>query len=177
MTENTPALTPDDKLVQTMIYTPQKLIWGQLVSKQAIRVSTWLQTDMAPDYFFMKDAQTLLVSPGQNIPPIKSQKLHIHTQQIIAYHVLPPVDESPFYDPNEPNRRMAAATASVGWFQFDCFVRLAELSEMATFLGAQKGEFFPIFDAAMHCPVLPAIKGIKTPFALVRQSEVTFAEK
>jgi hypothetical protein len=169
--------TSADKLVPTMIYTSQQIVWGQLSTKPAIRVSSWLQSDMAPDYFYLTDTQTLLLSPGNMIAPIKSNLIHLNTGQVLAYHILPPSNEAPYYDPNEPNRKMAPVTAAIGWCQFDCRVRLAEQSDLQTFLSAQKGDFLPIYDLEMKSPVMPSLKGIKAPFALVRQNAVSFYEK
>ncbi len=166
----------EEKLVPIMIYTPQKLIWGRLVTMQAIRVSNILQNEMAPDYFTLIDAQVLLFGAGQATQSLKFQMIQVATAQILAYHLLPPADESPYFDVNEPNRRMAHISALLGVFQFECSVRVAAQSELRTFLGAQKGDFLPVYDITMHCPLLPKLKPIKTPFMLLRQAQTAFGE-
>ena len=166
----------DEKLNSVMIYTPQKLIWGQLISKKAVRVSTWMQMGMAPTYMCMTDTQTMIFGAGQSTKTLKSSILHIQTRQIIAYHLLPPSSEAPYYDINEPNRKMAPATAFVGGFRFDCTIRMAQQSKLDIFLGVAKGDFLPIFDVLMSCPVMPSLKGIRAPFALVRQEAAMFTQ-
>lgn len=170
---NTPE--QDEKLVPTMIYTPQRLIWGQLNTKPVIRVSTWLQTDMAPKYLNLSDAQVLLLNGSSETKPFRCLDVYVETQQIIAYHILPPADESPYFDPNAPNRKMESVTALVGVFRFDCAIRLAEQSNLKNYLGVQKGSFLPVFDPIMSCPLLPSIKGIRSPFALLRQEAALFS--
>ena len=165
----------DEKLSSAMIYTPQKLIWGQLISKQAIRVSTWMQTGMAPTYISIADAQTMIFGAGQSTKTLQYSVLHVQTSQIIAYHLLPPASEAPYYDVNEPNRKMDPTTVFVGVFRFDCTMRIAQQSELSIYLGVAKGGFLPIFDILMSCPVMPSLKGIRTPFALVRQEAAIFA--
>lgn len=174
---STQAYTPtdDEKLIPVMIYTPQKLIWGQLIAKQAIRVSTWMQMGMAPTYMSVADAQTMIFGAGQSTKTLQSSVVHVQTRQIIAYHLLPPASEAPYYDINEPNRKMEPTTAFVGIFRFDCTIRIAQQSELSIYLGVAKGTFLPIFDVLMSCPVLPSLKGIRAPFALVRQDAAIFA--
>jgi len=175
MTTTSFAPGSDDKLTPTMIYTPQKMFWGQLMSKKVIRVSTWLQSDMAPKYIDLMDVQVMMFGAGQATKIFKFPIIHVETNQILAYHILPPTDESPYFDPDEPNRKMQAVTTIVGVFRFDCSIRIAEQSNLKNYLGVQKGDFLPIFDATMTCPLLPSIKGIQTPFVLVRQNAAFFA--
>jgi len=170
------ALTQDDKTTPIMIYTPQKLIWGNLISKQVIRVSTWLQSDMAPKYLSIADAQTLVFGAGSSTATLKFPILYIETNLIRAYHIMPPTDESPYYEENEPNRKMEPVTAMVGVFRLDGAIRMAVQSDIHTYLGVSKGDFLPIHDISMTCPVLPAIKGIRAPFGLIRQADAIFTQ-
>ena len=146
-----PELTPDDKLTPLMIYTNQSLIVGQALSKQAIRVSTWLRTDMAPKYLQIWEAQVLLLMGGQP-KTMKHNILHVQVDQILAYHIKPPDKDPPDYDPNEPNRRMAPTLALVGPFQFMGHTRISTQSELSSYLAAAKGAFLPLYDAEMSCP-------------------------
>ena len=171
---NTPG--PDKKLVPIMIYTPQKLIWGQLITKKMIRVSTWLQTEMASTYMDLVDTQILLFGAGREVRSMKFPILHIETHQVLAYHLLPPADESPYYNPDTPNRKMEFVTTVVGVFRFNCNLRIAEGSDIQAYLGVKKGDFLPIFNATMTCPLLPSIKRVRTPFALIRQDSAIFGK-
>ena len=170
-------LGPEDKTATTMIYTPQRMIWGQLVSKQMIRACTWLQTEMAPNYLKILDAQVLLFGTGQSTATIKIPILHVQKEQIIAYHLLPPSDESPYFDRGEPNRKMEPVTIISGIFRFDGKLRMAENTDLETFLGAQKDLFLPVFYIIMTAPLLPSIKGITFPFAMVKQTSAIISSK
>ena len=164
------------KLTPLMIYTAQKLIWGQLVSKHVIRVGTWLQTEMAPKYMSIVDAQAMVFGAGSSTATIKFPILHIETNLVSAYHIMPPADESPYFEENEPNRKMEPATAMVSVFRLDGTIRMAEQSDLKTFLSVSKGNFLPMHDVHMTCPVLPAIKGVRAPFALIRQADAIFTQ-
>lgn len=170
-------LAEDDKLTPIMIYTSHNMIWGQLYSKQAIRVSTWLQTDMVPNYFRIYDANVLMISSAQVPPPTKLPTLHLHTKNINAFHLMPPSAalEGTDYDPDEPNRKLVPTAAFIGHFRFDGFTRMAEFSSLDNYLGALKGEYTTIYDTTMTCPLVPSIKGVKAPMVLVRQERVLFS--
>jgi len=176
--QNSPSeiqLGSDDKLTPVMIYTSSSMIWGQLFSKQAIRISTWLNTDMVPSYFRMHEANILMISGSQTPSPIKLPVLYLHTKNINAFHLMPPFAEGADYDPDEPNRKMVPIAAFVGNFRFDGFIRMAEFTNLDNYLGALKGEYTTIYDITMTCPLVPSIKGIKAPMLLLRQERVFFS--
>ena len=165
----------DEKLTPVMIYTAHKLIWGKALSKQLIHVSYWLMSDMAPNYITLVDAQVLIFGAGQNTATLKIPFLNIQTSQINAYHILPPADESPYFGENEPNRKMEPVMVLSSIFRFDASIRMATQSNLYRFLNVTKEEYIPLFDIFMTSPVLPAIKGVKSPFALIRQSTASFS--
>jgi hypothetical protein len=178
MTENstqpTPTLASDEKSTPVMIYTPQALIWGKVISKEAIRVNIWLRTDVAPLYMRLIDAQVLLIGGRTSPKPVKHATLYVQTNQIIAFHLLPPAEEPLDYDPDEPNRIMQPTTALLGFFQFDGSIRMSAQTELDNFLNASKGEFLPLYNAKMTCPAIPSIKAIQTPLVLIQQKVAMF---
>ncbi|MFC1997182.1 hypothetical protein ACFLXI_06195 [Chloroflexota bacterium] len=173
-TSFSPRLGDDDKLTPVMIYTSHSMVWGQAFSKQAIRVSTWLYTEMAPTYMKIYNAQQLMVGGSNSPVPVKRPVLHLQTRGINAFHLMSPFSEGADYDPDEPNRKLVTVSAYVGYFRFDGFARMAEMTTMDNYLGAAKGEYISIYDIKMTCPLIPSIKGIKAPMVLLRQSCITF---
>ncbi len=171
----TPQIAADEKLTPVMIYTSHSLVWGQLYSKKAIRVSSWLLTDMVPTYLKIFNAQLLIVGGSQSLAPIKQPVLHLQTKSINAFHLMPPNEEGADYDPDEPNRKMVPTIAYQGYFRFDGFTRMATFTDMDNFLGAAKGEFITIYDITMTCPMVPSIKGIQAPMLLLRQERIAFS--
>ena len=165
----------DEKLVPIMVYTHQRLIWGKLIAKNMIRVSTLLQTDMAPKCLDLLEAQVILFGAGSDKKSLKFPLLHVEIDQVIAYHILPPADESPYFEENEINRIMKPVTTIVGIFQFTGSIRISQQSNLKTYLGVQKGTFLPIFNATMTCPLIPTIKGVRSPFTLIRQGAAIFS--
>ncbi|HIE56850.1 MAG TPA: hypothetical protein EYP88_01270 [Anaerolineales bacterium] len=174
-TSNLPPIADDEKLTATMFYTATSMIWGQVLSKQPIRISTWLLTDMAPNYLKLYDAKVLMIGGAQIPAPVKFPVLYLQINNVNAYHLLPPASEPPDYDPDEPNRKMVPTTAMVGHFRFDGLTRMAAFSAADNYLAAAKAAFIPIYDSQMTCPLFPSIKGMKTPMVLLRQHRAMFA--
>jgi hypothetical protein len=168
---------PDEKIVPAMFYTPQRMIWGQLLTKSIVRVSTLLQSDFAPKYLDLIDAQLLIFGVGQNTKTLRFETLHIETDQINAYHILPPADESPYFEVSESNRKMESITALIGIYRFDCEIRIAQQSNLKTFLNVQKSAFLPIFNSTMSCPLLPGLKGVSAPIVLIRHNQGVFTPR
>lgn len=85
-------LTPaaDEKVIPLMVYIPGKLIWGEAIIKEAIRVSTWLRTNVAPEVLALYNAKLLIPSAGAKLKPISHPELSVFVNQIIAYHLIPP---------------------------------------------------------------------------------------
>ncbi len=169
-----PQLGDNDKLTPAMFYTASSMVWGKVLSKKPIRVSTWLLTDMAPNYLTIYDAQVMLVG-GVKPKSIKFPVLYLQIHNINAYHLIPPVSEPVDYDPNEPNRKMVPTTAIIEPFRFDGLTRMASFSTADNYLAAAKAEFITIYDARMTCPLVPSIKGAQTPMVLLRQHRVMFS--
>jgi hypothetical protein len=168
---------PDEKIIPTIFYTSQRMIWGKLIARKIIRVCSLLQSDLAPKYLDLIDVQILLFGVGQNTKILKFDTLHIETDQINAYHILPPSDESPYFEENEPNRKMEPITALVGIYRFDCEIRIAQQSNLKTYLSVQKSTFLPVYNSTMSCPLLPGLKGVFAPMALIRHNNGIFASR
>lgn len=173
-TSNVPTTT---KVTPVMIYTHQSLIWGKVATRPAIRVSIWLQTEMAPLYMRLMDTQILLMSAVSQPQSFKYSAISVHTHQINAYHILPPVDEAPYYDPDEPNRKMESVAAIVGNIWFEGQLRMSEQTNMDSYLNVSKSDFMPLFDVKVSCPLLPSIREISAPLVLIRQTEAIFVRK
>jgi hypothetical protein len=57
-------LEADEKATPVMVYTPKHLVWGEVVTKEVIRLSTWLRTQAAPQYICLHESQMMYVGGG-----------------------------------------------------------------------------------------------------------------
>lgn len=171
-----PQLEPDDKITKVMAYTQEAMIWGDVISKEAIRVSTWLRTQSAPQYLAFFNAQVLMAA-GSAARPFQYSVLHVPVNAVQAYHIMPPARDPVDYDPDEPNRRMEPVTCLLGSFRFDGCLRMSTATNLARFLDVSKEQFTSLYEVEVTQPANPRIGVIRVPFVLLRRELVIFAPR
>ncbi len=169
-------LQDGDKVTVVMSYTLNSVAWGEVITKEAIRVSTWLRTPMAPQYVTLFDAKLILTGGAQH-PPQSFRELHVPTAQIIAFHLVPPAHETLDYDPQEPMRKMEATTALVGSFRFDGCIRMSTQTSLERYLDVAKETFTPLYEVDISQPTAPGIHALHVPYVLIRREMVTFSTR
>lgn len=164
-----------DKATLVMVYTINMLVRGEMITKEHLRVSTWLRTQGAPDFVGLYNANVLVFGGPAGVQQTNFQEYYIPTQQIMAYHLVPPIKEALDYDPSEPNRKMEPATLLVGSFRFNGHIRMAAQSKLGKFLEIARESFFSFYDVEITNPGLPSAAALKVPIALVRLSTAILA--
>jgi hypothetical protein len=170
---NTPA--PDEKITPVAVYTMTGLAVGRLITKEQLRVSTWLRTDMAPQYLSLHQARFLSLAGTGTSQSLAFSELHIPTAQVIAFHLLPPVSDPLDYDPNELHRKMEPTTIMVGFFRFDGFMRISTYSTLGKYLEVTKENFTPFYEVEVSNLALPSLDVVRVSYALIRQDTALFA--
>lgn len=167
-------LRPDEKTTPVMLYTQDTLVRGEAVSKQSVlRVNIWLRTDGAPKYMHVLKPQ-VIVFGGTPVKPLAFSEIFFPTSQLIAFHTLPPTDESLDYDPHEANRMMQAIKVLVGTFVVKGQVRISSQTELATSLEVARVSWMSIYDAEIANPYLPQMPIVRVPMMLVNPERVAF---
>jgi hypothetical protein len=170
-------LTNDDKATAVMIYTPNSLLVGEVVTKSVIRVSTWLRTPMVPQFITLYSAQVLDLSAGSNPKSLSFQELFLPSALISAFHMRPPASDPLDYDSNEPMRKMEPVTVLVGAFRFDGSVRMSSQTSLESYLDVIKEAFTSIYDIQVTPLNIPGMKPFRVPFALLRRDMVIFSSR
>ena len=169
-------LQDDEKSVNVMAYTHSSIHWGTVIVKNPIRVSTWLRTNLAPDLITIYNASSLNTAiPGAK--PIQSRELYLFTNQIIAFHMSPPQEDPPDYDPTEPNRYMDPISILVGTFRIDGHIRLSLISNVEKYLDRTREEFTSIYDAKIYNIANINSGVMKVPYLIVRQDTVVYTKR
>jgi hypothetical protein len=166
-----------EKVTPVMVYTSNTLIWGDLYTKEAIKVSVWLRTANAPQYVCLHQAQVITLGGAGPIKPYSYDELHVPTAQVIAFHIKPPDREPVDYDPDEPNRKMESITALVGTFRFDGTLRMSNQTRLERYLDVITESYTMIYEVAISQPAIPAMGVIRVPMALTRRDVVAFARR
>jgi hypothetical protein len=96
----------NETTLPAMIYADQRIIWGKLVAPEAVRAQTWLKMSLLPDYFTLLEAR-MLVFAGDKPILFELDEIHVPIPSVLAYHLLPPFDYEPDYNPDDTvNRRL-----------------------------------------------------------------------
>jgi hypothetical protein len=167
------ALQFEEKATPLMVYTHNAMVWGDLVTKELVRVSTWLRTPTAPSYLCLYDCQLLYTSGPA--APASCRELHIPTHEVLAYHMLPPQQDPPDYDPNEPNRKHEPVTVLTGDFRLQARLRISTMSTLLKHLEVINEKYTSLYEVTITQPLRPNLKGLQVPFVLVLREAALFA--
>jgi len=165
----------DEKITRAMAYLQNYIVWGDVITKKAIRVSTWLRTQMAPQYVCLRDAQVMTLGFSSPARPQYFHQIHVPTSQINGFHIMPPDHDPLDYDEHEPNRKMEPVTAMVGQIRFNGRIRISTQTDLQRFLDVSKETFATLYDTDISQPAQPTMGVIRVPMALVRREMVIFA--
>ena len=168
-------LKPDEKTTPVMLYTQQNVVRGEVVAKQTVhRVNIWLRTDGAPRYMHILKPQ-ILVFGGGPAKALSYSEVYFPTSELIAFHTLPPTDETLDYDPNEANRIMVPVDLLVGTFVMNGKIRISTQTEIGTSLEMARVAWMSIYDVSISNPYLPQMATLQVPMALVNPNRVAYA--
>ena len=164
-----------EKATPVMIYTMNTLARGEVITKDHIRVSTWLRTQGAPDFVGLYNAHVLIFGSSTGIQQASFPEYFVSTQQILAYHLVPPAKEPLDYDPSEPNRKMEPTILLIGSFRFNGHLRMATQSTLNKYLEVARESFFSLYDVEITNPGLPSASALKVPIVLARLNAAILA--
>ena len=168
-------LEPDEKVAQVMVYTPSTFYWGEVVVKSIIRVSTWLRTNTVPNRISLYNAMGLITLPG--CKPFSYAEVHIPLSQILAFHLIPPAQDPPDFDPTEPNRKTHPINAAFNSFIVKGSLRLSASADLKKFLEVTHESFTSVYDAEVTNPAVQSFRGLNVPYLMVRQETTVFTSR
>ena len=172
-----PPLAKDEKIVPVMLYTHHALWWGSIIMKEMVRVHMWLRTSAAPEIIHIHNARLLFQGAVETHKPIAMKEAHVFTNDILAYHLLPPEKEPLDYDPNEPNRHLEAIAAFTGSYRFDGNVLLSNIYNIGRYIETTHERFVSMYDVDITYPFSSSQAPLRVPQALVKISMASFASK
>ncbi|MFZ6027212.1 MAG: hypothetical protein ACOYYS_05805 [Chloroflexota bacterium] len=169
-------LERDEKLTPVFVYTDNLFVRGEVITKESMRVSTWLRTAAMPEYVHLLKAQALIFGAGTPLSASFHEML-IPTAHVLAFHLQPPAKDPIDYDETEQNRKMEPATLLIGTFRIFGHVRMAAQLDLAKNLDVNRSMFMSFYDAEISNPTLANMGVIRVPMLLVRPAGVNFCLK
>jgi hypothetical protein len=167
-------LKPDEKTTPVMLYTPDRLVRGEVVTKQGVRVNIWPRTDGAPKYMHVLKPQ-VLVFGGSPVKAHSFSEIFFPTSQLIAFHTLPPTDEALDYDLNEANRMMQDVELLIGSFVMKGKIRISTQTEVGASLEMARVAWMSLYDVEITNPYLGQMPPVHVPMTLVNPVHASFS--
>jgi len=171
-TPYTPAA--DEKLSLVMAYTQNGLVRGQAVTKESVRVSTWLRTDGAPEYIRLIQPQLLILAGGQ-VKTSSCGELLVPASQVLGFHLMPPAQDPPDYDESERNRAWVDVTVMITSFLVKGKVRISAQTGFVSSISTSRVAWMSVYEADISNPIVPQMGHIQVPMLVVRPNQVSFA--
>jgi hypothetical protein len=109
------------------------------------------------------------------VKPLSYAEIYYPVTEAIAFHTLPPTDESLDYDPQEANRIMEPTEIIVGTFVMKGKIRISTQTEMSASLEMARVSWMSIYEVTVSNPHLPQMAALQVPMALVNPNRVAFA--
>ena len=166
-------LASDEKTALVMLYTRNMLVRGDLVVKENARVSIWLRTQGVPNFIHIVNPNVILM---EGTPPksLAYPEIFVPTAEVIAFHLVPPVNESLDYDSSETNRMMQPVNLLVGSFMMRGKLRISTQADLATYLDVSHSAWMSVYDVDINNPFLPQFN-LHVPMLLVSPNHVSFS--
>jgi hypothetical protein len=165
------ALEPDEKLIRVMVYTRNMLVYGDLIAREGIRVSTWLKNQDISNYLHLVSPQVLMLG-GSAPKSITYSEMYVATHEVIAFHIAPPTADPLDYDANEANRTMMSVTALAGQFLIQAKIRISAQTDVGQSLDVLRTSWFSLYEAEITNPYFAQFK-VQVPMLLVNANAVS----
>lgn len=167
-------LAPEEKATLVMVYTQNYMVRGEVVTRQNMRVSTWLRTQSVPRYIHLLNANVLMIGGGA--PKNQSYKeFFIPLELVIGFHMVPPLSDPMDYEEGEKNRAMLPAIVTIGSFLARCELRVSASTGIGPTLELSKVPWLSLYHVEINNPFLPQMPMLKMPLMLVSPTQVAFA--
>jgi len=167
-------LGPEEKASPVMVYTQTRLIRGDVVTRQQVRVSTWLRTEGAPEFMHILKPQVQDLV-GSAVKTTNYSELYQPTSEVIGFHLAPPAHDLMDFDESEMNRALQPVSVLVGGFVFTGNLRVSTQVDLGTSIASGRAVWMSIYNVTVTSPHLPQMGEVRVPFLVVRPHEVVFA--
>lgn len=165
------ALEASEKASQVMVGTAHTLIWGDLVTKQQISTSGFLNT-LAEDFVPLRDAKVLFLAPAQQMAPVDRAVVYVKLEEILLFFEMAGTDVLP---PETEVRRYEPVEAIVGSFQIDASILKSPLANLQTMLIVSKDNYMPLYRATLRHVAKPWLGAIPADIMMLRRDHMTMS--
>jgi hypothetical protein len=173
MPEKSYALQSDEKATQVMFGTPDMLLWGDLVTKEHIRIGRFLNT-LAEDFITLRDAKILFLAPAQKAAPLNRASAYVKLEEILLFFDVNSAEPLP---EESEVRRFEPVEAIVGPFRIEASLLKSPIATIQNLLLVSKEIYLPLHRATICHVAKPWLGEFMANLVLVRRDRLTLVTK
>jgi hypothetical protein len=166
-------LAPDEKRTTIMVYSRNKLIHGDLITRQTVKVSILPRMQAFANYLHFLDTQVWLFGGGDP-RVLKYSEYFFPMDRMIGLHIAPPDCDPPDFTAGLANRTMTEISMILGVFVVKGQIRISTQVPLAGNLELAHKNWLSVYEADISSPFLPQMPVIHVPFILVKPAEGSF---
>lgn len=166
-------LRPDEKVSQVMVGTAHALIWGDLVTRESVRLSVFLNT-LAEDFVPLHDVKILFLAPTQQVPPQERSTLHVKLEEIMLFLVMD--DPEPLLEETETQRYEPMEVIS-GSYQIEGTILKSPVATLENMLLVSRSAYMPVYEATIRHVAKPWLGAFSSNRVQVRRDKMMISPK
>lgn len=163
---------PEEKATQVMVGTPDMLLWGDLITKQAVRMSIYLNT-LAEDFIPLHRVKVLFMAPTQQVAPVEKRTLFVKQEEILLFLTMH--DTEPLPDETE-TRKYEPIEILVGSYQVEGKLLKSPFSTLENMLMVTRATYLPIYEATVRHVAKPWLGTFPASLVQVRRDRLVVSE-
>jgi len=172
MGQKTYNLKSDEKATQVMIGTADMLIWGDLVTKEHVRIFAFLTT-LAEDFVVVHDAKVLFLAPAQQVAPVDRALVYVKLEEILMFYSMS--EAVPLPEESEV-RRYEPMEFIVGPFQIEGDMLKSPIASLQNVLLVSKDDYLPLYNAKVRHVSKPWLGTFSSSMVQVQRARLTVAQ-
>ena len=166
-------VTPDEKVTTVMVYSRNKLIHGDLITRQSVRVSILPRMQALANYLHFLKAQVWFFGGGE--PKLLNfEEYFFPVGRMIGLHIAPPAADPLDYEAGQANRSMCCVSTMLGVFMVHGKILVSTQVETGANLELAYKSWLSVYEADVSSPLLPQMPTLHVPMLLIRPAEASF---
>jgi len=163
---------PGEKATQVMVGTSDLLIWGDLVTKEQVRLFGFLNV-MAEDFVPLHNAKVLLLAPAQQAAPVDKAVIYIKLEEILFFYIM--ADQEPLPEESDV-RRYQPVEFFIGSYRIEGSILKSPIATLLNLLLVTKDMYMPVYQARISHVAKPWLGTFSARMLQLRRDRLLVVE-
>lgn len=164
-------LEQGEKTTQVMIGMHDMLVWGDLITKEAVQMRGFLNT-LAEAFVPIHDAKILFLAPTQQVAPIDRAAIYLKREEILFFYIMS--EEEPLPEETEV-RHLVPLEVILGSYQIEGTILKSPITTISNMLLVTKDNYMPIYQVSIRHVAKPWLGAFSSSMVQVRRDRLNVA--